>query len=588
VDDRIVRLEATVEQLGTAIQLLGARIAALEARRPELAAPGEAPAGAGATAGAAQAASTGRATRDPYDPIAILSLIGRLFLVLAGGFFLRAMTEAGVLAPPVGVTLAFAYGLLWLFLADRAGRLAQVPNAVFHALGAAMVAFPLLVEATTRFKVVSGASSAIVITVLTSGLLYAAWRRRLHAVAWVTVVAALPTSLVLLFETGVMAPFALYLIALGVATLWLGYSLGWTMLRWPVALTADLVVVGVTLRALAPEHHDSPQVAMLLQLSLLGAYVVSIAIRTLVRGRNVVPFEVVQTAAALVVGFGGALYLARATGILPATLGIVSLVLGAASYGVAIAFIDRHEGLERNVYYYTTLALVLVLAGCTLVLHAPWLGVAFALLGVLGVGLWSRYGRLYLLLHGAAYLVAAGITSGALGYATRALLSGPAGPWAASTAGMIVVLVAGALSARFTAVRPSPEGGAFASGLRLVIVVQLVWIGSGCVTGWLAPVAAGLPDRSVDPGALATVRTVVLATATLLGAWLGRHARFREWAWLVYPLLVATGIKMIAQDFKDSRPATLFVALAVFGVALIVAPRLRRAATSRRAIAQST
>ena len=119
-------------------------------------------------------------------------------------------------------------------------------------------------------------------------------------------------------------------------------------------------------------------------------------------------------------------------------------------------------------------------------------------------------------------------------------------------------------------------------------MVTLSWLTAGWVVGWLAPLVAGRADGGVDLGALATVRTVVLASAALLIAWMSRRARFREWAWLVYPLLVATGIKMIAQDFKDSRPATLFVALAVFGVALIVAPRLRRVAARRGALAQST
>ena len=36
----------------------------------------------------------------------------------------------------------------------------------------------------------------------------------------------------------------------------------------------------------------------------------------------------------------------------------------------------------------------------------------------------------------------------------------------------------------------------------------------------------------VNLGALATVRTGVLAAAVLLVAWIGRRARFREWGWL--------------------------------------------------------
>jgi predicted tellurium resistance membrane protein TerC len=68
----------------------------------------------------------------------------------------------------------------------------------------------------------------------------------------------------------------------------------------------------------------------------------------------------------------------------------------------------------------------------------------------------------------------------------------------------------------------------------------------------------------------------VLAVAALLIAWGARRGRFKEWAWLVYPLLVIIGLKMVVQDFKYSRPATLFIALALYGIALIVAPRLRR------------
>jgi hypothetical protein len=62
----------------------------------------------------------------------------------------------------------------------------------------------------------------------------------------------------------------------------------------------------------------------------------------------------------------------------------------------------------------------------------------------------------------------------------------------------------------------------------------------------------------------------------LCAAWIGRHPRFREWGWLVYPLLVAIGLKMMTQDFKFSRPSSLFIAMALYGAALIVAPRLRR------------
>ena len=576
MDDRIASLESAVEQLRSTTLGIQRRLDVLEEkdlRVPALDAQDRVERPADMLPEVALARPAGRGW---LDPIVALSLIGRLVIVLAGGFFLRAMTDTGVFAPPVGVALGFVYGLVWLVFADRAGERRQVPSAVFHTLAAAMVAFPLLLEATTRFGVLSGAASALALAVLTAGLLFVAWRRRLLAVAWVTVLVALPTSIVILVQTSLVVPSALYLIAFGVATLWMGYSLDWWALRWPVALAADVVVLGVTLRALAPDHRDAPQVAMLVQLALLGAYVISIAIRTLVRGRNVIPFEVVQTAAALVVGFGGAVSVTRATGTLPTSLGVASLLFGTACYGVAFAFLDRREDRRRNVYFYTTLALVLAMAGLALVLDPQSRGVAFASLAVLFAGLWSRVGRLFMLLHGAAYIVAAGIVSGTLRYCAGTLAAGAAGPWALPSALMFVVLVAGGLSAGLAAAQPESDGRAFAGGLRLVIALIFVWAAGGCVVGYLAPLAGRLADGSMDRGVLATVRTGVLAASTLLIAWIGRHARFREWGWLVYPLLVGIGLKMVAQDFVQSRPATLFIAMALYGTALIAAPRLRR------------
>jgi hypothetical protein len=131
------------------------------------------------------------------------------------------------------------------------------------------------------------------------------------------------------------------------------------------------------------------------------------------------------------------------------------------------------------------------------------------------------------------------------------------------------------LCAGFAAARRNTGQDTIPSGLRFVILLVVAWTAGGCVVGLIAP-AAALADGNADPGVLATVRTGVIAVATLLIAWMSRQARFRECAWLVYPLLVAIGLKMVSHDFKYSRPATLFIAMALYGAALIIAPRLRR------------
>lgn len=576
MDDRLARLESTVGELQQALLALQWRLDSVESRQSAAAAqgpPGTQPEAAVVPAGQPR-------QKAANDPVVILTLIGRLFLVLAGGFFLRAMTDSGVLVPRLGLSIGFGYALLWLVFADRAGARGQAQNAFFHSLATAMIGFPLLVEAATKFKVLPGTPSVAAVALLSAALLFVAWHRRLHLVAWIAVIGVLPTSALLLSQTGAVAPYALFYIAFGVVTLWFGYTLDWWGIRWPAALAADLAVVGVTMRVLAPVQPDPPQVAMLLQLTLLGAYVASIAIRTLIRGRNVVPFEVVQTIAALVVGFGGALYLTQVTGILPQTIGLVSLVLGASCYGVAVVFLDHSKDKGPNVYFYTSLALVYVIAGLALVLADPWLGAMLAAFAVLAAVLWARLGRSFMLLHAAVYLLAGAIASGVLLYGVRTLTI-PSGPWALPGIAMVTVMLAGVAATWFTSARRNPNGDEIAGGLRLVVILVFLSAAAACVIGLLAPLAAGRPDRTLDAGAFVTLGTGVLAVSTLAIAWLGRQARFREWAWLVYPLLVGIGVKMAAEDFKHSRPATLFIAMALYGAALIIAPRLRRGEAKR-------
>jgi len=102
-----------------------------------------------------------------------------------------------------------------------------------------------------------------------------------------------------------------------------------------------------------------------------------------------------------------------------------------------------------------------------------------------------------------------------------------------------------------------------------------------CGLGAIAVTAAssawgGTAAGYTDAGILATIRTVVLALAAAVLAWAGRQRQFLEWGWLVYPVLALTGIKMLLEDMPQSRPATLFIALAAYGGALIASPRLRR------------
>jgi hypothetical protein len=94
----------------------------------------------------------------------------------------------------------------------------------------------------------------------------------------------------------------------------------------------------------------------------------------------------------------------------------------------------------------------------------------------------------------------------------------------------------------------------------------------------MVPMAAGTPGQSADAALVAAIRTVVVGAAVLLLAWAGGRGVFAEGRWLMYVVLVLGGIKLLTEDFPAGRPATLVLSLAVYGAALIVAPRwVRRA-----------
>ena len=83
-------------------------------------------------------------------------------------------------------------------------------------------------------------------------------------------------------------------------------------------------------------------------------------------------------------------------------------------------------------------------------------------------------------------------------------------------------------------------------------------------------------DGQIPAGALATLRTAVLALAALALALLGRSNRWAEAAWLVDPVLAAGGIKLRLEDVRAGQALTLFISFALYGGALILSPRLAK------------
>jgi hypothetical protein len=599
MDDRLDRLEQSVADLTRALRQIERRLGVLEAR----AGISEAPALLAASNEAGLVATS------QADAVSILSLVGRTFVVLGGAYLLRALTDGGTLPRAGGSLLGFAYGVAWLVMAWRAAGTRRAVSAAFHGAAAALIAFPLLWEATVRFNLLTQDSAALAMGAVTLLGLTVAWHRRTQSLAWIITSAGLLTAVVFMAAGTAAgpaeavpaapaagaaaaavaeaagesaAPMAFYLAFLGVVTLWLGYVLDWVFLRWPVAVVADLTVVVMVLTATQAWHRDQAGAVMALQTVLFAGYLVSFATRTLWRSREVVPFEVVQTVALLIVGFGGAVYLTLTTGSSATALGVAGLLFGAGSYGVAFAFVDWRRGGWKNFVFYASLGVVFILAGTALTVDATSQALVWSGLAVVSALAGRRQGTITLSSHAVIYAVAATITSGLLPHASDGFLAAAGRPWAPLLPAAVSALFAAAL---VSTIRLPLSAGVRGGWWRLPkiagVFVFLVTFG-GTVIALVVPWVTGQPGAGADPAVVAVVRTVVLGVSALVLGWFGRGL-FPEGRWLMYVVLVIGALKLVIEDFPAGRPSTLFLALAVYGGALILGPRLvgrARAATT--------
>ncbi|MEY2669608.1 MAG: hypothetical protein RJA59_2246 [Pseudomonadota bacterium] len=556
-------LEARLADLADALARLEGRVAALEQAGPQA----RRSAAQAALNRSAAPARQGGGAFDGAQATRILSLGGRSLLVLAGAFVLRAVTEAGTIPAWLGVGLGFVYAGAWMFMADRAGKAGQTLSAAFHAVSVVIIGFPLLYEGATRFQLFPPAGAAALLAALTAAALLLATRRGLPSLAWVVSLGGMVTALFLMQKSGGnLVPGALYLVLLGVAALWIGYVRDWTGLRWPTALVADLVVLLVA----NPQAQRGAGGALLVQSALVALFLGSFATRTLYMGRKVVPFEMLQTAAVIAVGIGGAVWVAVRSGMGQAGFGVFAILFGAGAYAVAFAFVERRQKIRENFYFYTSVGIVLLLAGVALLLGEPARSLAWGALA-LGVAFQApRKGSRTLAAHAAVYAIAAAIGSGLAGESVVTLFFRSDVGWRPGLPALAALLALGGC-AWFTGRVPRSNVAEQVPAVLVDLVLALSL--SGVAVAWLAPVVAG--PGPAGAGALATLRTVVLVTVAVGAAWVGGRPAFAEAGWLAYPLLGFTGLKMLLEDLPRGRPVTLILGFACFGLALILVPRIR-------------
>jgi hypothetical protein len=520
----------------------------------------------------------------PLGTAALLPVLGRALLGLAGAYLLRALTESATVSPQFGVGIGLLYAILWLVWAARTPAARRV-EAALHSLTSVLVLSPLLWEATLRFHAVSTSAAGAILLFFTIFGLAVSWRKDLLIVATIATLAGLGTAAALLLATHDVLPFTLVFLAIAAAVEASACLDHWLSERWLAATAADLAILLATWlvtneRGLPAAYAPIPHSWLLTaQMALLAIYLSSTIVRTLLRGFTFSGFETAQCGLAFLISVGGGLRLADADPRLGPAMAGLTLACAVACYVVSFALLDRQSSRSRNFYTYSTFGFLLAIVGTRILLVGATADVVWSALAIACLWAGGFAGRLTLQVHGGLYLLLALVTSGALAQAAGMLLGD--GTWlgekdAAIGAGALVAGVCYALSVHYGRGRHEWGFQAF----RLTAAGAFAWLLAGIVAGLLTNAYHGIFGQAASDAYCATLRTGIVAGSALLLAWVGSRGDYIELARLAYPAMVVGAYRLVMEDLRQERKAALFLSLLIYGVALMALPRFKKAAGS--------
>lgn len=462
-----------------------------------------------------------------------LAALGKALMVFGGAYLLRAVADSGAIAQQLGIALGLAYAAYWLIWSARP-RARDRFTILLYGSAAALIFPPLLWENTVIVHALPAAVSAFLLVLFAFGGLLLDWQGNRPATSWVTLVSGLATGIALLLATQQFAPFTIALLAIAGLVEYGACRERWLKVRWLPALAANFAVFGL----LYAGRDD--RAALAVSFTLAVVYAGSIAARTIVFRREIQLLEIGQAGTAL----GLLLWSGRAQ---PAAPGVFLAILGAGCYCAAVAVRELPVS-RRNPRAFEIFGLALILAGTGVLLSGPVFTAACCAFALAA----SRLKRFET--HVPAYTLAAALGSGVLVFAWNAMAGGQA-----VTPSWTMVLTALTLAACWTMLRDVPA--ALTGGLLVATIL-----------GFAARALAGLAPGDSPLGD--SLRIALLSSAALGLALIGRRWHRRECVWLVYPVMIFAGYRLIAHDFSNGRPANLAVSLALYGGTLWLLSRV--------------
>jgi hypothetical protein len=504
----------------------------------------------------------------------VSTLTGSVLLIFGGAYLLRAITDLKFVPTAFGIFLGATYALLWLFMAYRTGRSEDKhTRALFYGASSIFLALPLLVESTTRFQLLSGRQGIVALTVFCTLSLLVAVARNLRILGWLVTAGGIVTVFIILNATHSAIFAATFLILLGLGSLWAVYSQQGMGTQGLGARGADAGVVVMALLTTSEQWSVQALTVLVLAVVLLITYLVSFAIRTHVRGQNAGIFETVQSLVSIGVVTGAVSVASQAGQIALADVGIPTLLLSACAYG--LAFTPETRGARgRNFYFYSTLGLGLLVIGSALIMSPAIAAAAWSLMALAMAWFSGRFGRVSLSLQCTFLLLAAGVGSGILTTGLDALAGDAMAEWPPMVPWHLIIALTTVACLFIRVAQHSEHWGVLAGLPQLIVLALSVWEVGGLMVVYVAPALAGVGGADANPAVLAALRTAVLSAASVTLALSSRFKRWPEARWLVYPVLLLVGAKLLVEDFPNGQPATLFVALALVGSALLLVAKL--------------
>jgi hypothetical protein len=505
-------------------------------------------------------------------------VLGKALLGMAGAYVLRAVSESGSFPKLATAALAIAYAAMWLIAAVWVPVTERFASTTYASTSALILA-PMLWELTLRFRVLSPAAAAGILSAFLLAAYLLAWRRNLTPVVWVANITTAITAIALLIATRDMVPFIAVLLLMALFSEYSAECSRWLGVRLLAAIAADfciwvLIFIYASPDTARPDYPPLSTSALLVPaLVLFLIYGTHVALRTVMHRLQITHFETFQAVIVFLLAADDILHFGPTKAITLFALSCIAL--SAAGYvTVYVRFSGMAEHRNYQVFVFWSAALLLL--GSFLCVNPLWLPSLLVAVAVIATSEAVRTSRLTLAFQGFAFLLAGALASGWLPYVAHALAGAfPAPPigtiWLVAASAILCYTIGGQFQGTHWEHRLFQVLSATLaiSSLATVLVSAMVWITATVIT----------------PGAshVAVIRTLAGCSLALALARLGPLIRRTELVWIAYATLACVAAKLLFEDLRQGHPEFIAASIAVYAITLLLVPRVVRRAAGKSA-----